>query len=135
MKKIKKHIKIMLGLVIMITALVFTSCQHAKVSEVYLRPEKMPQFVGGDQALADYLSTIEYPQWAKDKKIQGKVFIQFVVDETGQVTDAKVLRGLTGDCNQVVLKKVAAMPKWSPGEDKGKPVKTMLVLPVQFKLS
>jgi protein TonB len=124
--------KIIFGLVVIITALVFTGCQKEKPC---LRPEKAPEFQGGSEALLKYLmAETKYPQLAKESKIEGKVFVQFVVEKDGEVTEAKVLRGIGYGCDEEALRVVSGMSKWKPAEDKGKIVRSLMVLPFQFKL-
>lgn len=124
--------KVILGLVVIITALVFTGCQKGEICK---RPEKAPEFQGGGEALLKYLmAETKYPQLAKDSSIEGKVFVQFVVEKNGEITGAKVLRGIGYGCDEEALRVVGKMPDWRPGEDKGKVVRSLMVLPFKFKL-
>lgn len=103
--------------------------------EVFNVVEVEPEFPGGMEALTKYLSeNIKYPEQAKKDKIQGKVYISFVVEKDGSVADAKVLRGIGGGCDEEALRVVKAMPKWEPGKQKGTPVRVQYNLPVAFKL-
>jgi TonB family protein len=103
--------------------------------EVFNVVEVEPEFPGGMEALIKYLSeNIKYPEQAKKDKIQGKVFVAFVVEKDGSVTDAKVLRGISGGCDEEALRVVNAMPKWEPGKQKGTPVRVSFNLPISFKL-
>jgi protein TonB len=87
------------------------------------------------EALTKYLSeNIKYPEQAKKDKIQGKVYISFVVEKDGSVADAKVLRGIGGGCDEEALRVVNAMPKWTPGKMRNTPVRVQFNLPVVFKL-
>lgn len=97
--------------------------------------EVPPEFVGGVEALYRYLSeNIHYPSQAKDKKIQGSVVVQFVVETDGSVTEAVVLRGIGVGCDEEALRVIKGMPKWKPGMNDGKPVRTHYTIPVTFKL-
>jgi len=97
--------------------------------------EKMPEYVGGQAALAKFLqSNIVYPAEAKKLGIEGKVYLNFVIDEQGNVTNVKLLRGIGGGCDEEAIRVVKLMPKWIPGEQAGKPVKVMFNLPIAFKL-
>ena len=94
-----------------------------------------PEFPGGMEALYKYLSeNIRYPEQAKNEKIQGRVFISFVVEKDGSITDAKVIRGIGGGCDEEGLRVVNAMPKWTPGKQLGKAVRVQFNLPINFKL-
>lgn len=103
--------------------------------EVYSTAEKMPEFPGGEEALMKYLGNIiEYPELAKKEKIEGKVFIGFVVQKDGRIVNVEVLEGIGGGCDEEAVRVVSGMPDWSPGYEKGKPVKVKYTLPIAFKL-
>ena len=97
--------------------------------------EKMPEFKGGQEALASYLGQqIVYPQKAKENNIEGTVFIGFVVTKTGAISDAKVVRGADELLDAEALRVIASMPNWTPGESGGKAVNVEMTLPIKFKL-
>ena len=97
--------------------------------------EVMPEFPGGSEKFMEYLSgNIKYPEAAKEKNISGRVFIQFVIEKDGSVTNVKVMRGIGGGCDEEAVRVVKAMPKWKPGMQDGKPVRVNYNLPVVFKL-
>ncbi|MBR1550566.1 MAG: TonB family protein [Bacteroidales bacterium] len=97
--------------------------------------EVSPEFPGGVEALYKYLAeNIRYPEQAKANKVEGRVFVTFVVEKDGSVTDAKVLRGIGGGCDEEALRVVNAMPRWSPGMQSGVPVRVQFYLPLTFKL-
>ena len=94
-----------------------------------------PEFPGGMEALYKYLAeNIKYPEQAKAEKIQGRVAVSFVIEKDGSVTNAKVLRGIGGGCDEEALRVVNAMPKWTPGRMSNEPVRVNYVLPITFKL-
>ena len=98
--------------------------------------EEMPKFPGGDQAMMDYIGkNIVYPEEAKEKEIQGRVFIGFVVEKDGSVSNVKVLRGIGGGCDEEAVRVVKAMPKWKPGMNDGQPARVSYTLPINFKLN
>ena len=102
---------------------------------IYNIVEVMPEFPGGMDQMAKYLSeNIKYPEEAKDKGISGRVFIQFVIEKDGSVTKAEVMKGIGAVCDNEALRVVKAMPKWKPGLMKGKPVRVHYTLPIFFKL-
>ncbi|MFN3940550.1 MAG: energy transducer TonB, partial [Chitinophagales bacterium] len=97
--------------------------------------EEMPTFPGGDKALYEYLAkNIKYPAVAKDNGIEGKVYIKFVVNEDGSVSQVSLARGIGGGCDEEAMRVVSGMPKWTPGKQRGKNVKVWYTLPVYFKL-
>lgn len=67
--------------------------------------------------------------------IQGKVYIQFVIERDGSITDVKVLRGVDASLDKEAVRVVKAMPKWKPGKQRGKPVRVSYTLPINFQLS
>jgi protein TonB len=94
--------------------------------------EQMPEFQGD---MIEYLSKqLIYPAMARDNNIQGKVIVQFVVNEDGSVSNAKVMRGIGSGCDAEALRVVNGMPKWRPGKQNGKAVKVYYTLPIRFLL-
>lgn len=103
--------------------------------EVFTIVEEMPDFPGGMAKLGEYLAkNIKYPQMAREAGIQGKVFINFVVEKDGSIADVKVMRGIGGGCDEEAIRVVKSMPKWKPGKQRGKAVRVSYNLPVNFKL-
>jgi protein TonB len=98
--------------------------------------EDMPEYPGGEQAMYKWLGkNIKYPQVAKENGIEGKVFVRFIVDQTGKVKDAQVVRGIGGGCDEEALRVVNQMPDWKPGKQRGKPVKVQFTIPIHFQLN
>ena len=109
--------------------------EEVSEQEVFTIVEEMPDFPGGTAKLAEYLQkNIKYPQMARESGIQGRVFVNFVVEPDGHVSNVKVLRSLGGGCDEEAMRVVKAMPKWKPGKQRGKPVRVSYILPVNFKL-
>lgn len=97
--------------------------------------DQMPQFPGGEQALMQFLGErIKYPQMAIDGSITGTVYLSFVVDKFGNVSQVEVLKGLPAGCTEEALRVVKLMPNWEPGRLNGKLVKVRYNLPIKFKL-
>ncbi len=106
-----------------------------KEPEIFTVVEQNPEFPDGQAALMKYLSNnIKYPALARENNIQGKVILQFVVDENGGISDIKAARGIGGGCDEEAIRVVKSMPKWKPGKQRGRPVKVRFTLPVSFKL-
>tara|TARA_R100000951_G_scaffold105878_1_gene99971 strand:+ start:132 stop:767 length:636 start_codon:yes stop_codon:yes gene_type:complete len=98
--------------------------------------EESPEFVGGLGKLYEYLgNNIKYPEQAKDFSIQGKVFVQFVVWKDGTIKDVKVVKGAHKLLNKEALRVINNMPKWKPGEQRGKKVNARFTLPIKFRIS
>ncbi len=103
--------------------------------EIFTIVETMPSFPGGQEKLMQYLATnIKYPQIARESNVQGRVYLSFVVEPDGSVSNVKVLRGIGAGCDEEAMRVVKAMPKWSPGKQRGKSVRVSYNLPVNFKL-
>jgi TonB family protein len=103
--------------------------------QVYNSVEKMPTFPGGDEARIDFMmKNLKYPEQAKKNGVQGKVFVTFIVETDGSLTNVKVMRGIGGGCDEEAVRVIKLMPKWTPGLEKGKPVKVQFVLPIKFAL-
>jgi len=104
--------------------------------EVFLVVENAPAFPGGDAARMKFLQdNIKYPVMAKESGIQGTVYVTFVVERSGAVTDVKILRGIGGGCDEEAVRVVKNMPKWEPGKQRGKPVRVQFNMPIKFTLS
>jgi protein TonB len=103
--------------------------------QIFTIVEDMPAYPGGELEMRKYLGkSIKYPQMAQDAGIQGTVFLTFEVDKDGKIKDVKVLRGIGGGCDEEAIRVVKAMPQWSPGKQRGKPVRVQFNLPVKFTL-
>ncbi len=103
--------------------------------EIFQIVEEMPAFPGGEAKLMEYVGkNIKYPQIARETGIQGRVFIGFVVEPDGSVSNVKLLRGIGGGCDEEAMRVVKSMPKWKPGKQRGKAVRVSYQIPVFFKL-
>lgn len=104
-------------------------------AEIFTIVEEQPGFPGGEEALFEYLQkNISYPQMAKESNIQGTVFVTFVVEPDGSISNTKVLRGIGGGCDVEAIRVVKKMPRWTPGKQRGKPVRVQFNLPIKFVL-
>ena len=103
--------------------------------EIFQIVEEMPAFPGGEQKLMEYVGkNIKYPQIARETGVQGRVYVNFVVEPDGSVSNVSVLRGIGGGCDEEAIRVVKSMPKWKPGKQRGKAVRVSYMLPVNFKL-
>jgi len=106
-----------------------------KDGQIFVVVEEPPQFPGGEDARIRFISeNIKYPEEARTKGIQGTVFITFVVEADGSVTNAKVLRGIGDGCDEEALRVVNSMPKWVPGKQRGENVRVQFNMPIRFSL-
>lgn len=97
--------------------------------------EQDPEFPGGVEALYKYIQqNIKYPQLAKENNITGRVFVTFVVERDGSVSNVKAARDIGGGCGAEAVRVVKSLPKWTPGKQRGKAVRAAYTLPVNFTL-
>lgn len=95
----------------------------------------MPEYPGGMQAMMSFIGeNVKYPEDAMEKNISGKVFVSFVVEKDGSVSEAKVVKSVCASLDNEALRVVNAMPKWTPGKMDGKNVRVKYTLPFTFKL-
>jgi len=105
-----------------------------EVESLILFPEIQAMPVGGYESFYDQLSkSLKYPKQAQRNQITGKVFVEFIIDKTGAVSNLKILKGIGGGCDEEALR-VLAKTRWEPGRQRGKPVKTRLAMPINFTL-
>ncbi len=118
-----------------ITPVVIEEEKEEEEQPIFTVVEKDPEFPGGTEALYKYLAeNIKYPQLARDNGITGKVYITFVVERDGSIANPKILRDIGGGCGAEAIRVVKAMPKWTPGKQRGKAVRVQFNLPVNFNL-
>lgn len=104
-------------------------------TEIFTVVESMPEFPGGAAKMMEFIAkNIKYPPMARESGIQGRVFVNFVVEPDGKVSNVKVLRGIGGGCDEEAIRVVNNMPKWTPGRQRGKAVRVSFNLPVRFTL-
>ena len=107
----------------------------ANNDSIYVKVEKDAVFPGGEAAMFKWIADrIKYPEECKANGIQGRVYVQFVVNEDGSLSDAKILRSPDKALSQEAIRIVKAMPKWKPAQNKGKVVRSYFRLPFSFKL-
>lgn len=105
-------------------------------TEIFTVVETSPSFPGGDEARIRFLTNnIRYPQEARDAGISGTVYITFVVERDGSTSDVRVLRGIGGGCDEEAVRVIKMMPEWSPGKQRGKPVRVQFNMPIKFSLA
>lgn len=101
---------------------------------VFVNPQVRPQFTGGDEALRAYLlKNLRYPEQAKFQRVTGKVYVRFVLNAAGRITDASVVRGPGSGLNEEALRLVWLMPAWVPARQQGQAVRVSCTLPIEFQ--
>lgn len=110
--------------------------EEAEEETIFTVVEESASFPGGMQELYKYVgSNLVYPQQARETGTQGKVFITFVVEKDGSLTDVKVLRDIGSGCGEEAVRVVKSMPKWKPAKQRGKAVRMRFNLPISFTLA
>lgn len=103
--------------------------------KIYVSVEKEPSFPGGKEAMFEYVDkALNYPDSAKEAGIEGTVFINFVINKDGSITNVKVRKGVNEALNEEAIRVVKNMPDWNPGKIRYKPVRVQYRVPVRFSL-
>jgi len=120
-----------------IEEVVFEETPEEEVSdEIFEVVEENATPVGGMQDFYQYFAKeLVYPVIARKAGVEGKVYIQFVVDKSGNVSQVKVVKGLGHGCDEEAIRVVKKGPKWNPAKQRGRPVNSRVTLPLIFKLS
>ncbi|NQT76295.1 MAG: energy transducer TonB, partial [Bacteroidetes bacterium] len=98
--------------------------------------EVMPEYPGGVNEMMKFLANnIKYPTNAKENNISGKVFVTFVIEKNGLITNVNILRGIGGGCDEEAIRVIKLMPKWKPGTQRGQAVRVQYNVPIKFTLA
>ena len=111
--------------------------EEPDTNEVYefYQLEKRAEFPGGDDELMKYIArNFKYPELAKDSGVQGTMFVEFVVEKDGSITNVKLLKTLCCGLNKEALRVIKSMPKWEPAMQRDKPVRMKFRIPIRAKL-
>jgi protein TonB len=110
--------------------------EEEEVDEIFTIVEETAEPPGGMAAFYKYVAkNMNYPNQAKRMGIEGRVFVQFVVDKDGSITDVQAVKGIGAGCDEEAVRVVAGASKWKPGKQRGRPVKQRIILPITFKLN
>lgn len=103
--------------------------------EIFTIVEQQPSPKGGMPAFYEYVSkNLKYPAQARRMGIEGRVFVQFVIEKDGSITDVKAIKGIGAGCDEEAERVIKEAPKWNPGKQRGRPVRVRMILPITFKL-
>jgi len=103
--------------------------------EVFSFAEVMPEFIGGQEEFRDYLSNnLKYPPLAKENEIQGRVFVSFIVEPDGSITNVQIVRSVNPLLDAEAKRVIEDMPNWKPGMQNQVPVRVSFTLPISFTL-
>lgn len=105
-------------------------------SDAYAVVDVAPEYVGGQTAMIEFLwKNLQYPAEAMEKNVQGTVYVSFIVEKDGSISNVVLKRDIGSGCGEEAVRVVKMMPKWTPGKQNGKEVRTQFILPVTFKLN
>jgi protein TonB len=103
--------------------------------KTFVHPEVMPQYEGGMEALARYMrKNLKYPAVARRMGTEGSVYVSFIIDTEGHISEAKVIKGISKECDEEAVRVVSRMPSWIAGRQGNAPVIVRMVLPIKFQL-
>lgn len=119
-----------------IEEMVFEEAPEEETSdEIFMVVEDQPEPEGGLAAFYKFVGdNLDYPAQARRMGVEGKVFVQFVVDKDGSLTDVKAVKGIGAGCDEEAVEIVKSSPKWKPGKQRGKAVRVRMIIPITFKL-
>ena len=129
-------------LALLLSAILLTNmafCQEEKKvsvdDEVFVVVEEQAEFPGGlDSMYAYIVKNLKYPEAAKEKGIEGRVFVSFIIEKDGSISNILIKRAIGGGCEEAAVEMIKNMPKWKPGKQRGKPVRVKYTVPVNFRL-
>ena len=108
--------------------------EEEEVEEVFTLVEEFPSFEGGDLAFIKYIQkNLVYPEKARRMGLEGRVFVQFIVEKDGSLSNVIVLRGISGGCNEEAIRVMQKSPKWLSGKQRGRATRVQMVVPINFK--
>lgn len=109
--------------------------EEEEADEIFTIVEEQPTPNGGMGAFYQFVKkNLKYPSQARRMGIEGKVFVQFVVDKDGTITDVQAIKGIGAGCDEEAIRVLKNHPKWKPGKQRGRPVRVRMVIPITFKL-
>ena len=131
--------KLILLLLMAGCCLMTANAQKTVVSQtdqkVFDTVEQMPEYPGGMQAMIAFLQTnMKYPEDAAKQKVEGRVMVQFIVETDGSISDVHVAKQVFPSLDAEAVRVVQAMPKWTPGRERGRVVRVKYLLPIVFRM-
>ena len=128
--------KLISFLFILFTFIAVNAQDNSAKEEVFSKVDVMPEYPGGMEDLSYFFYThLKYPEDAKKEKIEGTVYVAFIVDENGKVKNVRVIKGVFPSLDKEAVRVASQMPNWTPGKHNGKNVKVQFNLPVKFALA
>lgn len=110
--------------------------EEEKVEEIFSIVEKFPEPIGGYAAFYEFLNkNLKYPREAIRDRVQGKVFVNFVIEKDGSLTNFKVVKGIGSGCDEEAIRVLGTVPHWEPGRQRGHNVRVYRTIPIHFTLA
>jgi len=128
------------GLIIAFSVLFVSGCEEknnilpANQEPIFFLVEQMPEFPGGTKALEEFIHNAVKHNKAFKQGIQGKVYVSFIINEKGEVSDVRIARGVNPELDEEALRIIRSLPKWKPGTMRGVPVNVQFTVPINFTL-
>jgi len=138
-EEIKEEIEVNLDIEIIeatvIEEIVFEEpIEEETIEEVFTIVEEYPSYDGGDIEFVKYVqANLSYPEKARRMGLEGRVFVQFVVEKDGALTDISVIKGMMGGCNEEAIRVMKSSPNWLAGKQRGRSVRVQMIIPITFK--
>lgn len=105
-------------------------------NELFTVVQQMPEFEGGYEAMMNFIKgKMVYPPAARRMGVEGTVFVNFIVNKDGSISEPRILRGISTECDAEALRVVGMMPHWKPGKQNGRSVNVRFTLPLKFRLN
>jgi TonB family protein len=109
--------------------------RNVEQDTLFATVDEVAQFPGGSEEYVKFLKkNLKYPNEARREGVEGKVYVQFIVDKSGTVSEVKSVKGIGTGCDAEAVRVIKKSPRWIPGNLKGKPVKQRMIIPIVFKL-
>jgi protein TonB len=103
--------------------------------EIFTIVEEQPSPVGGIKAFYKYVgANLNYPAQARRMGVEGRVYVEFIVEKDGSLTDIQLAKGIGGGCDEEAIRVLSNAPKWNPGRQRGNPVRVRMIMPINFQL-
>jgi len=108
--------------------------EEEAIEEIFTIVEQYPSYDGGDIAFVKFVQkNLVYPEKARRMGLEGRVFIQFIVETDGSLTDFSILKGIMGGCNEEALRVMKESPRWLAGKQRGRSVRVQMIIPITFR--
>jgi TonB family protein len=113
-----------------------SNTQDPQKDPVFTVVEQLPEYPGGEEARIKFIGdNINYPKEAVKNGITGTVYVTFIIEKDGSISNVKVLRGIGGGCDEEAVRVISIMPNWKPGLQGGQPVRVQFNMPIKFDLN